>query len=157
MTNIEARKITLHEMSLRDGMHPLRHQMSLEQMVAVARAARGAGIPWIEVIPRRRAGRSRLHHGFAAHGGVDYLRAVVPQMKQARISALLLPGIGTVDTLKEAMDCGISGKCVAAAVHRGRLRRTAHRLCRRVRAGYGGLSDDGASAPARQSWSNRPC
>lgn len=54
-----------------------------------------------------------MNYGFAAHGDVDYLRAVVPQMKQAWISALLLPGIGTVDTLKEAMDCGISGVRVA--------------------------------------------
>lgn len=113
MTNIEARKITLHEMSLRDGMHPLRHQMSLEQMVAVARAADETGIPWIEVTRGDGLGGSSVNDGFAAYGDVDYLRAVVPQMKQARISTLLLPGIGTVDTLKEAMDCGVSGVRVA--------------------------------------------
>nr|WP_218139113.1 4-hydroxy-2-oxovalerate aldolase [Paracoccus alkenifer] len=113
MSNIKGRKVTLHEMSLRDGMHPVRHQMSLDQMVAVATAADDAGVPWIEVSHGDGIGGSSVNYGFAAHSDMDYLRAVVPQMKQARISALLLPGIGTVDTLKEAMDCGISGVRVA--------------------------------------------
>ncbi|MFE3836352.1 4-hydroxy-2-oxovalerate aldolase [Pseudogemmobacter sonorensis] len=113
MTNIKGREVTLHEMSLRDGMHPVRHQMSLEQMVAVATAADEAGLPWIEVTHGDGLGGSSVNYGFAAHSDMDYLRAVVPRMKRARISALLLPGIGTVDTLKEAMDCGIAGVRIA--------------------------------------------
>ncbi len=31
------RSITLHDMTLRDGMHPKRHQMTLEQMKSIAR------------------------------------------------------------------------------------------------------------------------
>ena len=34
--NLNGRNVTLHDMSLRDGMHPKRHQISLEQMVTVA-------------------------------------------------------------------------------------------------------------------------
>src|SRR4029453_15884038 len=37
----------------------------------------------------------------------DYLRAVVPRMRRARVSALLLPGIGTVDELRMAVGCGV--------------------------------------------------
>ena len=47
--NIEGRKITLHEMSLRDGMHAKRHQISVSQMIEVAKAADEAGMPWIEL------------------------------------------------------------------------------------------------------------
>ena len=36
MTTPNTRPITLHDMSLRDGMHPKRHQISLEQMIHVA-------------------------------------------------------------------------------------------------------------------------
>ena len=43
------RKITLHDMSLRDGMHAKAHQITPEQMVAVARALDSAGVPLIEV------------------------------------------------------------------------------------------------------------
>ncbi|SIQ08057.1 4-hydroxy-2-oxovalerate aldolase [Paracoccus thiocyanatus] len=113
MNTTGERKVILHEMSLRDGMHPLRHQMSTAQMVAVACAADEAGIPWIEVSHGDGLGGSSVNYGFAAHDDLDYLRAVVPRMKQAKVSALLLPGIGTVDMLKQAMDCGISGVRIA--------------------------------------------
>lgn len=110
---LTGRKVTLHEMSLRDGMHPQRHQISLDQMVAIASTADDAGMPWIEVTHGDGLGGSSVNYGFGLHSDVDYLNAVVPKMKNAKISALLLPGIGTVDTLKQAMDCGISGVRVA--------------------------------------------
>ena len=47
--NLEGKKITLHDMSLRDGMHAKQHQISLEEMVNVATALDNAGIPLIEV------------------------------------------------------------------------------------------------------------
>ncbi len=47
--NLNGKKITLHDMTLRDGMHPKRHQISLEQMVAVATGLDAAGVPLIEV------------------------------------------------------------------------------------------------------------
>lgn len=111
--NIEGRKITLHEMSLRDGMHAKRHQISTDQMVAIATAADEAGMPWIEVTHGDGLGGASVNYGFAAHTDAEYLSAVVPKMKKSKVSALLLPGIGTVDTLKEAIDCGISGVRVA--------------------------------------------
>jgi len=111
--NIEGRKITLHEMSLRDGMHAKRHQISTDQMVSIATAADEAGMPWIEVTHGDGLGGASVNYGFAAHTDVEYLSAVVPKMKNAKVSALLLPGIGTVDMLKEAIDCGISGVRVA--------------------------------------------
>ena len=36
--NLEGKKVTLHDMSLRDGMHPQRHQLTPDQMVDVATA-----------------------------------------------------------------------------------------------------------------------
>ena len=33
---VKGKKITVHDMTLRDGMHPKRHQMSLDQMAAIA-------------------------------------------------------------------------------------------------------------------------
>jgi 4-hydroxy-2-oxovalerate/4-hydroxy-2-oxohexanoate aldolase len=46
------------------------------------------------------------NHGFPAHTDEEYLGAVIPRMKQAKVSALLLPGIGTVDHLRMARDLG---------------------------------------------------
>jgi 4-hydroxy-2-oxovalerate/4-hydroxy-2-oxohexanoate aldolase len=36
--SLKGKKITVHDMTLRDGMHPKRHQMTLEQMKSVATA-----------------------------------------------------------------------------------------------------------------------
>ncbi|PWV59853.1 4-hydroxy-2-oxovalerate aldolase [Plasticicumulans acidivorans] len=105
--NLQGKKVTLHDMCLRDGMHAKRHQMSLEQMVAVAKALDAAGVPLIEVTHGDGLGGASINYGFPAHSDEDYLRAVIPQLKQARVSALLLPGIGTVDDLAMAQDCGV--------------------------------------------------
>jgi 4-hydroxy-2-oxovalerate/4-hydroxy-2-oxohexanoate aldolase len=95
-------------MSLRDGMHPKRHQISIEQMVTIATALDGAGVPLIEVTHGDGLGGSSINYGFGKHSDEDYLRAVVPRMTQAKVSALLLPGIGTVDDLRMAADCGVT-------------------------------------------------
>src|SRR5213078_4914681 len=54
-----------------------------------------------------------INYGFPRHSDEEYLRAVVPKMKRARISALLLPGIGTVDELRMAADVGVGTVRVA--------------------------------------------
>lgn len=109
----EKQRIKLHDMSLRDGMHSKRHQISLEEMVAVSRALDEAGMPLIEVTHGDGLGGASVNYGFAAHTDEEYLSAVVPAMKQAKISALLLPGIGTVDHIRTALECGVSTLRVA--------------------------------------------
>jgi 4-hydroxy-2-oxovalerate/4-hydroxy-2-oxohexanoate aldolase len=106
--NLNGKKVTLHDMSLRDGMHAKRHQISLDEMVRIASGMDAAGMPLIEVTHGDGLGGASVNYGFPAHSDEEYLKAVVPKMKNAKISALLLPGIGTVDHLKMAKDCGVS-------------------------------------------------
>ncbi|RAU19090.1 4-hydroxy-2-oxovalerate aldolase [Nitrincola tibetensis] len=106
--NLQGKQVTLHDMSLRDGMHAKRHQISIEKMVAIAKGMDEAGMPLIEVTHGDGLGGASVNYGFPAHSDEEYLKAVIPQMKNAKISALLLPGIGTVDHLKMARDCGVS-------------------------------------------------
>ncbi len=105
--DIKGKKITLHDMTLRDGMHPKRHLMSLAQMKAIAMGLDDAGIPLIEVTHGDGLGGSSVNYGFPAHTDEEYLGTVIPLMKQAKVSALLLPGIGTVDHLKMAHGLGV--------------------------------------------------
>ena len=105
---LKGKKVRLHDMTLRDGMHPKRHLMSLEQMKSIATGLDDAGIPLIEVTHGDGLGGSSVNYGFPAHTDEEYLSTVIPLMKQAKISALLLPGIGTVDHLKMAYDLGVS-------------------------------------------------
>ena len=100
-------RIKLHDMCLRDGMHPKRHQISLEQMASIACGLDEAGVPLIEVTHGDGLGGASINYGFPSHSDEEYLRHVVPQLKQAKVSVLLIPGIGTVEDLKIAADCGI--------------------------------------------------
>lgn len=103
-----SKKIILHDMTLRDGMHPKRHQITLEQMATIARGLDEAGVPLIEVTHGDGLGGASVNYGFPAHSDEEYLSTVVPLLKQAKVSALLLPGIGTVDHLKMAHEVGVT-------------------------------------------------
>ncbi|WP_293997648.1 4-hydroxy-2-oxovalerate aldolase [Sphaerotilus sp.] len=107
-SHLHGRKITVHDMTLRDGMHPKRHLMTLDQMRSIACGLDAAGVPLIEVTHGDGLGGSSVNYGFPAHTDEEYLGAVIPLMKQAKVSALLLPGIGTVDHLQMAHDLGVS-------------------------------------------------
>lgn len=106
--NLKGKKITLHDMSLRDGMHPKRHQITVEQMQSISQGLDEAGVPLIEVTHGDGLGGASVNYGFPAATDEEYLRGVIPHLKQAKVSALLLPGIGTVDHLRMAADCGVT-------------------------------------------------
>jgi 4-hydroxy-2-oxovalerate/4-hydroxy-2-oxohexanoate aldolase len=113
--NLQGKKILLHDNCLRDGMHPKQHQISVEQMVKIACALDEAGVALIEVTHGDGLGGASVNYGFPAHTDEEYLQAVVPRMKRSRISALLIPGIGTVDHMRQVYDCGV--RCIRIATH----------------------------------------
>ncbi|MBT0670113.1 4-hydroxy-2-oxovalerate aldolase [Novosphingobium profundi] len=114
-SQIAGKSVKLHDMSLRDGMHSMRHQIPLAKMVEIAKGLDAAGVPLIQVTHGDGLGGSSLNYGRGLHSDEDYLRAVVPQMKNAVISVLHVPGIGTLDELRMAADCGVG--CVHVATH----------------------------------------
>jgi 4-hydroxy-2-oxovalerate/4-hydroxy-2-oxohexanoate aldolase len=106
--DLTGKKVTLHDMCLRDGMHAKEHQISLDEMIAISKGLDDAGIPLIEVTHGDGLGGASVNYGFPAHTDEEYLTACVKAVKTAKISALLLPGIGTIDHLKMAVDCGVT-------------------------------------------------
>jgi 4-hydroxy-2-oxovalerate/4-hydroxy-2-oxohexanoate aldolase len=113
--SLKGRKVVIHDMCLRDGMHAKREQMTIADMVAVATALDDAGVPLIQVTHGGGLGGNSLQHGFALHSNEEYLQAVVPKMKQAKVSVLLIPGLGTMKELQSAYDCG--ARSVHVATH----------------------------------------
>ncbi len=113
--NLKGRKIILHDMCLRDGMHAKKEQMSIAQFEAIAAALDTAGVPLLQATHGAGLGGNSLQHGFAPHSNEDYLRAVSAVVKQARISVLLIPGLGTMRELQSAYDCG--ARSVHVATH----------------------------------------
>lgn len=111
--NLRGKKIKLHDMSLRDGMHSIRHQFTVEQMRDLSQALDAAKVPLIEVTHGDGLSGSSVNYGFGLHSDKEYLEAVIPNLKYSKVSILLLPGIGTVEDLKMVEDLGVSTVRVA--------------------------------------------
>ena len=111
--DLQGKKVTLHDMSLRDGMHSVQHQFTLEQIKTMSMALDNAGVPLIEVTHGDGLGGSSLNYGFGLHTNEEWLDAAVSNIKNAKVSALLLPGIGIVKELERAVEHGISTVRVA--------------------------------------------
>jgi 4-hydroxy-2-oxovalerate/4-hydroxy-2-oxohexanoate aldolase len=115
MSTLRGRKILIHDMCLRDGMHAMRHQLTLEQMQTLARAMDEAGVPMIQVTHGDGLGGSSRNYGFARHSDRAYIEAVAQVVRRAVISVLLIPGLGTMDELRAAYDAG--ARSVHVATH----------------------------------------
>ncbi|WP_068635098.1 4-hydroxy-2-oxovalerate aldolase [Thauera butanivorans] len=113
--SLQGRKVVLHDMCLRDGMHAKREQIGVEQMVKVATALDDAGVPYIQVTHGAGLGGNSLQHGFAPASNEEYIAAVASRMKQAKVSVLLIPGLGTMKELQAAFDAG--ARSVHVATH----------------------------------------
>ncbi|GGE60843.1 4-hydroxy-2-oxovalerate aldolase [Priestia taiwanensis] len=98
--------IKLTEVCLRDGSHVVRHQYSVEQVVTVAKALDDAGVPYIEVSHGDGLGGSTLQYGKSLVDEMTLIEEASKVCTNAKISTLLLPGIGTVHDLREAYKRG---------------------------------------------------
>lgn len=116
---MKAPRIT--DTSLRDGSHPMRHQFTKEQVHAVAQALDEAGVPVIEVTHGDGLAGSSIQYGFSGTPEMDLISEARSVCKRAKIAVLMLPGIGTVKEIKEAVNKGaqvlrIATQCTEADV-----------------------------------------
>ncbi|SHR25666.1 4-hydroxy-2-ketovalerate aldolase [Mycobacteroides abscessus subsp. abscessus] len=111
----EKRDVILTEVALRDGSHAIRHQFTVEQVTQVAKGLDEANVPYIEVSHGDGLGGSSLQYGFSRTNEMELIEAAAATVKQAKISVLLIPGIGTKQELKHAAQLG--AKMVRVATH----------------------------------------
>ena len=107
--------IQLTEVCLRDGSHVVAHQFTEEQVRNVARALDDAGMHYIEVSHGDGLGGSTLQYGKSLVNEMTLIEAAVDECKTSKIAVLLIPGIGTVNELKQANELG--ARLVRVATH----------------------------------------
>lgn len=105
----------IQDVTLRDGMHAIRHRLAPERVSAIAAALDRAGVDAIEVSHGDGLAGSSLTYGPGSNTDGEWISAAADVVRNAKLTTLLLPGIGTVDDLRKARDLGV--RSVRVATH----------------------------------------
>jgi 4-hydroxy 2-oxovalerate aldolase len=98
--------VRLTDSTLRDGSHAVRHQFTTADVTAVVSGLDAAGVPVIEVTHGDGLAGSSFNYGFGRCTDAELVAAAVRSVKRARIAVLVLPGLGTVENLKQVHGAG---------------------------------------------------
>ena len=107
--------IYVQDVTLRDGMHAVRHQVSTDDVKRIVSALDEAGVDAIEVAHGDGLAGGSVNYGPGSNTDWEWIAAAGEVLENARLTTLLLPGVGTVEELKKAWDLGV--RSVRIATH----------------------------------------
>jgi 4-hydroxy 2-oxovalerate aldolase len=108
-------RIFIQDVTLRDGMHAVRHRIELDDVRRLVAALDAAGVDAIEVAHGDGLAGSSLNYGPGSHTDWQWIEAAAEVLTNARLTTLLLPGVGTINELKTAWELGV--RSVRVATH----------------------------------------
>ncbi|MFT5512327.1 MAG: 4-hydroxy 2-oxovalerate aldolase [Bacteroidia bacterium] len=115
MKSIKTMQLYIQDVTLRDGMHAIRHQYTKQQIRDLAIALDRAKVDAIEIAHGDGLSGGSFNYGFGAHTDWDWLEGVAEELNHAVLTTLLIPGIGTIEDLKKAYALGV--RSVRVATH----------------------------------------
>jgi len=107
--------IYVQDVTLRDGMHAVRHRLDVDDLKRIVIALDDAGVDAIEVAHGDGLAGGSVNYGPGSHTDWEWIEAAASVLTRARLTTLLLPGVGTIHELKTAYDLGV--RSVRIATH----------------------------------------
>ncbi|NUR93882.1 MAG: 4-hydroxy-2-oxovalerate aldolase [Kribbellaceae bacterium] len=107
--------IFVQDVTLRDGMHAVRHRITPGDVGRIVAALDAAGVDGIEVAHGDGLAGGSLNYGPGSNSDWEWIEAAAANIDQARLTTLLLPGIGTIAELRTAYELGV--RSVRVATH----------------------------------------
>ncbi|MFI9827246.1 4-hydroxy-2-oxovalerate aldolase [Streptomyces sp. NPDC051913] len=108
-------RLFIQDVTLRDGMHAIRHRLAPERLGRIVAALDAAGVDAIEVSHGDGLAGGSLTYGPGSHTDREWIETAAAHVENARLTTLLLPGIGTVEDLRRAYALGV--RSVRVATH----------------------------------------
>ena len=106
-------KLYIQDVTLRDGMHAIAHRYTVDQVRTIAAALDAAGVAAVEVAHGDGLAGSSVNYGRGAATDAEWIAAAAEVLTRAKLTTLLLPGIGTIADLRAARDLGVTSVRVA--------------------------------------------